>query len=191
VNLLCRLIDPQAGEIRLGESPVAAFDGTAWRCRVAVAGQDNELVGGTIAENIAYGRPDAARAEIEAVAREAGAANFIAELPEGYETLVGHNGLGLSGGQRQRIGVARALLMNPDLLIFDEATSAVDALSDMEIVKLATEHRHFRTLLIVSHRKTTVAACKQGIVLSNGRVTEAGPLPTLQYFRTMAGPDHA
>jgi len=187
VNLLCRLIDPQAGDIRLGDRPIADIDAMDWRCRIAVAGQDNELLGGTVAENIAYGRSDATRAEIEAVAQEAGADRFIAALPQGYDTPVGLNGLGLSGGQRQRIGVARALLLNPDLLIFDEATSAVDALSDQEIVKLATEHRHFRTMLVVSHRKTTIAACQRGIVLHDGKVAEAGPLETLAYFRTMAG----
>jgi len=187
VNLLCRLIDPQTGEIRLGDRPLAAFGATHWRCRIAVAGQDSELLSGTVAENIAYGRPNAARAEIEAVAQAAGADGFIAALPQGYDTPVGHTGLGLSGGQRQRIGVARALLLNPDLLIFDEATSAVDALSDQEIVKLATEHRHFRTMLVVSHRKTTIAACQRGIVLHDGKVAEAGPLESLAYFRTMAG----
>jgi len=187
VNLLCRLIEPQAGAIRLGDASVAQFGPHAWRSRIALAGQDNELVGGTVAENIAYGRPDAAFAEIEAVARAASADSFITALPQGYDTPVGPNGLGLSGGQRQRIGVARALLLNPDLLIFDEATSAVDALSDREIVKLATEHRHFRTLLIVSHRKTTVAACERGIVLCDGRVSEAGPLADLAYFQQMAG----
>ena len=83
------------------------------------------------------------------------------------------------------------MLLNPDLLIFDEATNAVDALSDMEIMKLAAEHRYFRTMLMVSHRKTTIAACQQGIVLSHGRVVEAGPLATLDYFRTMAGANGA
>jgi len=187
VNLLCRLVEPQAGCIRLGETSVRDVRPEHWRSRIAVAGQDNELVGGTVAENIAYGRPDASFADLEAVARAAGAHDFIAALPQGYDTPVGPTGLGLSGGQRQRIGVARALLLNPDLLIFDEATSAVDALSDREIVKLATEHRHFRTLLIVSHRKTTVAACEHGIVLADGRVAEAGTLANLAYFQQMAG----
>jgi subfamily B ATP-binding cassette protein MsbA len=100
---------------------------------------------------------------------------------------VGSQGLNLSGGQRQRIGVARALLVKPDLLIFDEATNAVDALSDMEIVKLATEQRHFQTLLIISHRKSTIAACQYGIVLEDGKVVETGPLEGLAYFRQMAG----
>ncbi len=187
VNLLCRLIEPQSGAIRLGDEPISNYDAAAWRTRIAIAGQDSELVGGTVAENIAYGVPDAAHAEIEAVARAAGAESFIAALPQGYQTPVGPQGLNLSGGQRQRIGVARALLRNPDLLIFDEATSAVDALSDREIVKLATEHHHFRTLLIVSHRKTTIAACQRGIVLRDGRVAELGPLADLAYFRQMAG----
>jgi len=187
VNLLCRLLEPQSGDIRVGADPVAEFDAGSWRRHIAVAGQDSELVSGTVAENIAYGRPEATAVEIEAVARAAGADGFIAALPQGYDTLVGPQGLNLSGGQRQRIGVARALLLNPDLLILDEAVSAVDALSDVEIVKLAREHRYFRTLLIISHRKTTIAACENGIVLDDGKVVEAGPLGGLAYFQTMAG----
>jgi subfamily B ATP-binding cassette protein MsbA len=187
INLLCRLVEPESGAIRLGDEGIDSVDSDSWRRRIAVAGQDSDLVTGTVAENIAYGRPDAPVAEIEAAARAAGAAEFIATLPQGYDTPVGPHGLNLSGGQRQRVGVARALLLNPDLLIFDEATNAVDALSDMEIVKLASEHHHFRTLLIVSHRKTTIAACQRGIVLEDGRVIEAGPLEDLAYFRTMAG----
>jgi len=187
INLLCRLVDPESGAIRLGGEAIAGIDPASWRRRIAVAGQDTDLVTGTVAENIAYGRPGATVADIEAAARAAGAADFIATLPQGYDTPVGPHGLNLSGGQRQRVGVARALLLNPDLLIFDEATNAVDALSDMEIVKLASEHHHFRTLLIVSHRKTTIAACQRGIVLQDGRITEAGPLADLVYFRTMAG----
>jgi subfamily B ATP-binding cassette protein MsbA len=191
VNLLCRLIEPQSGTIRLGGKDIAGIDPEVWRRRIAVAGQDSDLVSGTVAENIAYGRPDASQAEIETVARAAGAHHFIAALPQGYDTAVEGQGLNLSGGQRQRIGVARALLLNPDLLIFDEATNAVDALSDLEIVKLATEHRHFRTLLIVSHRKSTIAACDRGIVLGDGRVMEAGPLRELVYFQGMAGANKA
>jgi subfamily B ATP-binding cassette protein MsbA len=191
VNLLCRLIEPQSGKIRLGDESIEPIDPASWRRRIAVAGQDSDLVNGTVAENIAYGRPDATAADIHAVARSAGAEAFIAALPQGYDTPVGSQGINLSGGQRQRIGVARALLLNPDLLIFDEATNAVDALSDMEIVKLATEHRHFQTLLIISHRKTTIAACERGIVLHHGTVTEMGPLEGLVYFQSMAGSSEA
>ena len=189
INLLCRLIEPQSGSMRLGNQNIGAIEPDAWRRRIAVAGQDSDLVSGTVAENIAYGRPGATAAEIEEVARSAGAHGFITQLPNAYDTPLEGQGLNLSGGQRQRIGVARALLLNPDLLIFDEATNAVDALSDLEIMKLAADHRYFRTLLIVSHRKTTVAACERGIVLSHGQVVQAGPLETLEYFRTMAGTD--
>ena len=187
INLLCRLVDPDSGAIRLGDAAIDTIDPASWRRRIAIAGQDSDLVTGTVAENIAYGRPDAPFVEIEAAARATGADAFIAALPQGYDTPVGPQGINLSGGQRQRVGVARALLLNPDLLIFDEATNAVDALSDMEIMKLASEHHHFRTLVIVSHRKTTVAACQSGIVLDQGKVVEAGPLAGLAYFRQMAG----
>jgi len=187
INLLCRLVDADSGTIRLGDEAIDTIDPASWRRRIAIAGQDSDLVTGTVAENIAYGRPDAPFVEIEAAARATGADAFIAALPQGYDTPVGPQGINLSGGQRQRVGVARALLLNPDLLIFDEATNAVDALSDMEIMKLASEHHHFRTLVIVSHRKTTVAACQRGIVLDQGKVVEAGPLAGLAYFRQMAG----
>jgi subfamily B ATP-binding cassette protein MsbA len=187
VNLLCRLIEPSSGAILLGDGNIDALNVDDWRARIAVAGQDSDLVSGTVAENIAYGHTDADRAAIEAVARAAGAHNFIMALPRGYDSWIEGQGLNLSGGQRQRIGIARALLRRPDLLIFDEATNAVDALSDLEIMKLATEHKYFGTLLLISHRKSTIAACERGIVLSHGRVTESGPLEALGYFRSMGG----
>lgn len=187
VNLLCRLISPQSGAILLDGQNIDRLDPDEWRKRIAVAGQDSDLVTGTVAENIAYGCGDASQAEIEEVARAAGAHDFIIALPQGYDSWIEGQGLNLSGGQRQRIGIARALLCRADLLIFDEATNAVDAISDVEIVKLAKEHAYFKTLLLISHRKSTIAACEQGIVLSQGTVAEAGPLGTLHYFRTMAG----
>jgi len=187
VNLLCRLIEPQAGDIRHGDDPIRTIDVDAWRGRIAVAGQDIEPVIGTIAENIAYGRPNATAAEIAEAARAAGVDRFVAGLPQGYETRVGPEGLSLSGGQRQRIGVARALLRRPDLLILDEATNAVDALSETEIMTLIREHRYFRTILVISHRKSTLSLCERGIVLEEGKVKEAGPLADLAYFNSMAG----
>ena len=188
---MCRLIAPSPGSILFGGKDIDTVEPESRRLRIAVAGQDSDLVSGTVAENIAYGRPGAATDDIEAVARAAGAHGFIIRLPQGYETPVEGQGLNLSGGERQRIGVARALLLNPDLLIFDEATNAVDELSDMEIMKLAAEHRYFRTLLMVSHRKTTIAACQQGIVLGHGKIVESGALRKLDYYRTMAGPNLA
>jgi subfamily B ATP-binding cassette protein MsbA len=187
VNLLCRLVEPTSGEIRLGPAAADQFDFGLWRKRVAVAGQDTDLVSGSVAENIGYGCAQASNSEIEDAARAAGAEAFIRRLPEGYETQVGAQGISLSGGQRQRIALARALLTQPDLLILDEATNAVDAITEAEIMKLIAEHRYFHTLLVISHRKTTLAACEHGIVLDHGKVVEQGPLSRLSYFRRMAG----
>jgi subfamily B ATP-binding cassette protein MsbA len=166
---------------------LSAIGAEAWRERIAIAGQDIELVEGTVAENIAYGRPEAAQADIEEAARTAGADVFVAGLPEGYATRVGQGGMRLSGGQRQRIGIARALLREPDLLILDEATNAVDAISEQELMKLLSEHRHFRTALVISHRRSTVSVCQDGIVIDHGEIREAGPLRQLEYYRSMAG----
>jgi subfamily B ATP-binding cassette protein MsbA len=187
VNLIARLLEPETGTIRLGEELIETIDIDAWRSQIALAGQDIELVDGTVAQNIAYGRPEASRAEIVEVAGTAGAAEFIDRLPQGFETEVGEEGIRLSGGQRQRISLARALLRQPSLLILDEAMNAVDALSETEIMKLLHEHRHFRSALVVSHRKSTLAACQEGIVIEEGRVREAGPLASLTYFRHMSG----
>jgi subfamily B ATP-binding cassette protein MsbA len=187
VNLLCRLVQPTSGEIRLGPAAADQFDFGLWRKRVAVAGQDTDLVSGSVAENIGYGCAQASNSEIEDAARAAGAEAFIRRLPEGYETQVGGQGISLSGGQRQRIALARALLTQPDLLILDEATNAVDAITEAEIMKLIAEHRYFHTLLVISHRKTTLAACEHGIVLDHGKVVEQGSLSRLSYFRRMAG----
>jgi subfamily B ATP-binding cassette protein MsbA len=189
VNILARLIEPQSGEVLLGARPRSSFAADQWRSRIAVAGQDMELVTGTVRENISYGKPDADPAAIEAAARAAGADGFVRQLPDGYDTHVGTQGLSLSGGQRQRIALARALLTQPDLLVLDEATNAVDAPTEAEIMKLITEHRWFHTLLVISHRKTTLAACDHGIVLAAGRVIETGPLRELAYFRQIAGHD--
>jgi subfamily B ATP-binding cassette protein MsbA len=187
VNLLCCLIEPQSGTITVGGVPLSAIGAEPWRERIAIAGQDIELVEGTVAENIAYGRPEAAQADIEEAARTAGADVFVAGLPEGYATRVGQGGMRLSGGQRQRIGIARALLREPDLLILDEATNAVDAISEQELMKLLSEHRHFRTALVISHRRSTVSVCQDGIVIDHGEIREAGPLRQLEYYRAMAG----
>ena len=189
INILCRLVEPRSGELRLGQSPASAFTAELWRSRIAVAGQDTDLVSGTVLENISYGAPDADMAAIEAAARAAGADGFVRALPDGYHTQVGTQGLNLSGGQRQRIALARALLTRPDLLVLDEATNAVDAMTEAEIMKLITEHRWFHTLLVISHRKTTLAACDHGIVVEKGRVMETGPLRTLAYFKQIASHD--
>lgn len=187
VNLLCRLLEPQSGKIRLGERDVGTLDPRRWRSRIALAGQDSELVTGTIFENIAYARPQAATADVVEAARAAGADKFIAALPDGYETRVGPHGYSLSGGQRQRVGLARALLARPDLLILDEATNAVDATTEAEIMDRIVKRSFCRTMIVISHRKLTVGRCEYGIVLDRGRTTEAGRLRDLAYFRDMSG----
>ena len=190
INILCRLVEPQSGHVRLGSTPISKFSAEQWRHQIAVAGQDMELVSGSVTENIAYGCPDADMPAIDAAARAAGADAFIRALPNGYDTHVGTQGQSLSGGQRQRIALARALLASPDLLVLDEATNAVDAITEAEIMKLITEHRWFHTLLVISHRKTTLAACENGIVLAHGRVLETGPLKDLAYFNQIVGRGH-
>ena len=187
VNLLTMLLRPQAGGIHIDGVPAETIDPFEWRKRVAVAGQDLDLLDFTIAENIAFARPEASQAEIEEAARMAGAAQFIEQLPEGYATRAGYAGINLSGGQRQRVGLARALLAQREILILDEATNAVDAASENEIIRILSSHGFFRTVLLISHRKSTLAACSDGIVLRGGRVVEAGLLPDLAYFRAMTG----
>lgn len=185
VNLLCRLIEPDCGTIFLGAQPLNEVSARAWRRQIAIAGQDIDLVEGTIAENIAYGRPDASLAEIEEAARIADAEEFISRLPHAYDSRVGLRGLSLSGGQRQRIGLARALLVQPRLLILDEATNAVDGLSELTIMKLLREHRRFETVLVISHRRSTLQACDHGVVIDQGRMAETGPLRDLAFYRQM------
>ena len=185
VNLLCRLIEPETGVITVGDTDMAEIPARQWRGRLAIAGQDIELVDGTIAENIAYGKPDATHEEIKLAARTAGCEGFLGNLPDGFETRVGHGGARLSGGQRQRIGIARALVRRPEILILDEAINAVDSISEAEILKLLTEHRHFHTALVVSHRRSTLAICQDCIVLDHGRVVESGPLDASSYYLSM------
>jgi subfamily B ATP-binding cassette protein MsbA len=187
VDLIARLAEPRSGTIYHGDEPIGSFDAESWRSHVAIAGQNVELVDATIAENIAYGVPGASRSEIEEAARAAGASSFIESLRDGYATQLGFAGLKLSGGERQRISLARALLRRPDLLILDEATSAVDALAEQEIMELLASKRWFRGALVISHRRSTLALCEDGIVLDSGRLVEAGPLRSLDYYRRMTG----
>jgi ATP-binding cassette, subfamily B, bacterial MsbA len=187
VNLLCRLIEPRSGKIFAGDRAIGECDAEQWRQLIAVAGQNADLVTGTVRENIAYGCPGASDKDVKEAAQAAWAAEFIDQLPRGFDTRVGPEGLSLSGGQRQRIGLARALLKRPELLILDEATNAVDALAETEIMKLLTERRFFRSALVISHRRSTLTLCEDGIVIDDGRIVESGPLRSLAYFQTMMG----
>jgi ABC-type multidrug transport system fused ATPase/permease subunit len=165
VSLLPRLYDVTAGSLSIDGADVRAVDPAALRGEIAVVTDDPFLFSATIHDNIAYGRPEATRAEVETAARRAQAAGFIAALPDGYDTRVGERGLTLSGGQRQRIAIARALAAEPRILILDDATSSVDASTESEIKRGLGEAMQGRTTFIVAHRLSTIALADEIVVL--------------------------
>lgn len=174
VSLLLRFYDPQAGQVRIDGRPATEYDLDELRSRMALVPQDVLLFGGTIAENIAYGRPGAPREEIEEAARRANAHDFIAALPQGYETAVGERGVQLSGGQRQRIAIARAILRDPAVLLLDEATSSLDAESERLVLEALDRLMQGRTSIVIAHRLSTVRRADRIYVLKDGRVIESG-----------------
>ena len=184
LNLLCRLLEPVSGVITVDGETLSKIKVSDWLNTIAIAGQDVELANGTIAANIAYGRPNMNRSTIEQAARDAGA-DFIDSLPQGFESLVGQRGLSLSGGQRQRIGIARALARMPEILILDEATSSVDHLVEGSIVQTLTNLPKSMTVIVVSHRPSTISFCDDAIVLEQGRVVEFGPLLSIKAYWAM------
>ncbi|MBS0423245.1 MAG: ATP-binding cassette domain-containing protein, partial [Proteobacteria bacterium] len=145
-----------------------------WRRHIGLVLQESFLFFGTIAENIAYGKPGASRAEIVAAARAAHAHEFILRLPHGYDSLVGERGQGLSGGERQRISIARALLINPRILILDEATSSVDTTTEKVIQKALDNLVRGRTTIAIAHRLSTLREANRLIVLDRGKIVEIG-----------------
>jgi ATP-binding cassette, subfamily B, bacterial len=174
VSLISRLYDASAGEVLIDGADVRAVDPSSLHHAVAVVGDDPFLFSATVAENIAYARPEATRDEIVAAARRAQAHEFIANLPEGLQTRVGERGLTLSGGQRQRLAIARALLADPRVLILDDATSSVDS-STERLIKLALDEAMAgRTTFIVAHRLSTIALADEIVVMDHGRITAQG-----------------
>ncbi len=173
-SLLMRYYDPSAGTIRLNDVELQKLDPLDLRSHIALVPQDTAIFGATVAENIAYGRPDATREEIIAAAQAALASPFIDNMTDGYDTLVGERGITLSGGQRQRIAIARAVLRNAPVLLLDEATSALDAESESLVQKALDRLMEGRTTLVIAHRLATVLKADRIVVMDEGRIVEEG-----------------
>ncbi|MFL5055546.1 MAG: ABC transporter ATP-binding protein, partial [Microvirga sp.] len=172
--LMLRFYDPTAGALRLDGVDFRDARLADVRAHMALVGQDSIILPATVRENIGYGRPGASRAEIAEAARLAGAAAFIEDLPEGFETVLAEGGQNLSGGQRQRIAIARALLSRAPFLILDEPTSALDPEHERHLVDTLFALRGRRTIVLVTHRLESVVHCDRIFALAAGRIVEAG-----------------
>ena len=173
-GLLARLYDPDAGSVSLDGHDVRDLRIADVRGAVALVFEETFLFTDTVRENIRFGRPDARDEEVERAAELAGAAAFIADLPDGYSTLLGERGFSLSGGQRQRVAIARAILADPAVLVLDDATSAVDATKEREIRAALTTVMSGRTTVVIAHRPATIALADRVAVLEGGRIVEEG-----------------
>jgi ABC transporter fused permease/ATP-binding protein len=173
-SLLLRFYDIDSGEILVDGKSIYDYDLENLRGNMSIVPQDVILFGGTIKENIAYGKPEASDEEIMLAAKQANALNFIESFPEKFETLVGERGIKLSGGQRQRIAIARALLKNPSILILDEATSSLDSESEKLVQEALEILMEGRTSIIIAHRLSTIRKADQILVLDNGVIAEQG-----------------
>jgi ATP-binding cassette subfamily B protein len=174
INLICRFYDVAAGAIRVDGTDVRSFPVEEYRRNIGIVLQEPFLFYGTIAENIAYGRPEATRQQVVAAARAANAHDFILRLSDGYDSLVGERGQSLSGGERQRISIARALLIDPTVLILDEATSSVDTETEREIQAALETLTRGRTTIAIAHRLSTLRRADRLVVLDQGRIVEIG-----------------
>jgi ATP-binding cassette subfamily B protein len=177
--LIPRFYDVTSGAIRIDGHDVRAITLRSLRQQIGVVQQDVYLFAGTVAENIAYGRPGAAHEQIAAAAQQANAHDFIMALPHGYDTDIGQRGVRLSGGQKQRLSIARVFLKNPPIIIFDEATSALDNESERAVQAALETLRHDRTLIVIAHRLTTIRNAGRILVLHEGRIAEQGTHDTL------------
>jgi ABC-type multidrug transport system fused ATPase/permease subunit len=173
-QLLYRFYSPQKGSIRLGETSIQDLDLNAYRSHMALVPQDVVLFGGSIRDNIRYGKPEASDEEIEEAAKKAYAHDFIGSFADAYETRVGDRGVLLSGGQKQRVALARAIIRNPDFLILDEATSALDAESEEWVQKALIELMKGRTALVIAHRLSTIRHADRIAVIRHGKLLELG-----------------
>jgi ABC-type multidrug transport system, ATPase and permease components len=174
INLICRFYDATDGEVLLDDTNIKLIDLKVLRRSISTAMQDIFLFSDTIEENIAYGNPDISHEQVIKVAKIADADNFIHDLPDDYDTIIGERGVGLSGGQKQRIALARALLNDPSILILDDTTSSVDMQTEHEIHKMLGEYLGGRTTIIIAHRISAVRHADQIFVLSDGQIIEHG-----------------
>lgn len=182
VNLLPRFYDPNAGQILIDGVDIRDVTLHSLRRQIGIVPQETIMFSGTIAQNIAFGRDSFDMADVENAAKIANAHKFISQLPDGYYTWVGERGVNLSGGQRQRIAIARAVLLNPRILILDEATSALDSESEALVQEALERLMEGRTVFIIAHRLSTVRRCDRILVLEKGQIVESGTHEELLAF---------
>jgi len=187
MNLLFRFYDPSSGSVRIDGHDLRAVSTYDLRQLMALVSQEIVIFDQTVAENIAGGKPGATRGEIEAAANAAHAHEFIAQLPNGYETRLGERGVTLSGGQRQRIAIARAFIRNAPILVLDEATASLDSQSEAEVQSAIDQLAEHRTVICIAHRLSTLAKMDQVIVLSQGRIAEQGTFDQLVSTNSIFG----
>ena len=179
LDLLLRFRDPQQGQIIVDGRPLEDLDPVAWRSRIAVVSQDPYIFDDAVRFNILYGRPEASDTEMVEAAKLAHADAFIRSLPGGYDTLVGERGVRLSGGQKQRLILARALVRNPDMLVLDEPTNALDSITEHAFQQALVRFARDRTIIIVAHRLSTIERADHILVLDRGRLVEQGDFSSL------------
>jgi len=173
LQLLLRFYDPDAGVVRLDGVDISRLAPTVLRGRIGIVPQDPVIFSTSAWENIRYGRPEASEAEIRAAAHAAHA-DFLADLPQGFDTFLGEKGVRLSGGQRQRVAIARAILRDPSVLLLDEATSALDAESEQAVQQALATLSRGRTTIVIAHRLATVRQADRIVVMEAGRVVAVG-----------------
>lgn len=174
IKLLFRYFEPLSGKITIDGVDIRTLDVTGYRRRLAIVHQEVDIFNGTLWDNLTYGNPDVSDETVKQACKIARVEEFIHDLPQGYQTLVGERGVRLSGGQKQRLGIARALTVNPDLLIFDEATSSLDYESERQIQLAMHSILGTRTTLIIAHRLSTIREADKIVVLDKGRIVEVG-----------------
>jgi ABC-type multidrug transport system fused ATPase/permease subunit len=189
VSLILRFYRPTRGEIFFDDLPASAYEMPSLRQRIGYVSQSTTLLAGTIHDNLCYGNPQAAPLEVEKAARVAGIHDFIAGLPDGYESPVGESGVNLSEGQKQRLSIARALIKDPDILILDEPTSALDGLTENSFVEALEGITKGRTVFLIAHRLSTVKKVNRILVLNEKRLVASGShrelMESSEYYRSL------